>query len=63
MMAAFNGHVSVLERLIEAKAAVDGKRFEGRGLGRGLGGKTLLRQWDRCEEVDGMLMQFKFFKF
>ena len=40
-VAAGNGHVSVLERLIEAKAAVDAKDNDGRGLGRRIwGGKT-----------------------
>ena len=37
-LAAANGHVSVLERLIEAKAAVDAKDLFGRGLGGGFGG-------------------------
>ena len=39
--AAAKGHVSVLQRLLEAKAAVDAKENNGgRGLGRGiLGGK------------------------
>ena len=40
--AAYNGHVSVLERLLVAKAAVDVKSNFGRGLGR----ENLLRQWD-----------------
>ena len=45
--AAFQGHVSILERLIEAKAAVDVKENYGRGLGRRIWGwKTLLRKWD-----------------
>ena len=45
--AAENGHVSALERLIEAKAAVDVQDNRGRGLGRRiLGRKTSLRQWD-----------------
>ena len=40
-VAAFDGHVSCLERLIEAKAAVDAKANDGRGLGRRIwGGKT-----------------------
>ena len=38
--AAGNGHVSAVERLIEAKATVDAKDKNGRGLGtKGLGGK------------------------
>ena len=46
-LAARLGHVSTVERLIEAAAAVDAKENNGRGLGtKDLGGKTFLRQWD-----------------
>ena len=45
--AAYNGHVSAVARLIEAKAAVDAETNRGRGLGtKDLRGKTFLRQWD-----------------
>ena len=45
--AASNGHIAVLERLIEAKAALDAKTKSGRGLGQRIfGRKTCLRQWD-----------------
>ena len=45
--AAAEGHVSIVERLIEATAAVDAQDNFGRGLGRRIsGGKTFLRQWD-----------------
>ena len=51
------GHVSVLERLIEAKAAVDVKEKKyGRGLGRGFGGNPLEAMGFLRAEVDGMLM-------
>jgi len=42
-VAAKNGHDSVVERLLEAQAAVDEKDSEGRGLGRGFKGKSLMR--------------------
>ena len=51
-LAAENGHDSVVQSLVEAKAAVDAKNNNGRGLGRGFGGKNLLRQWDHCEESE-----------
>ena len=45
--AAAEGHVSAVERLIEATAAVDAQENDGRCLGRRiLRGKTFLRQWD-----------------
>ena len=45
--AAHKGHISIVERLIEAKAAVDAQNIYGRGLGtQDFGGKTFLRQWD-----------------
>ena len=53
--AAFYGHVVVVQRLLEAKAAVDAQNNNGRGLGGGFGGETLLRQSLR-EEVDETLM-------
>ena len=37
--AAENGHVSVVQRLLEAKAAVDAKQNYGRGLGRRIFGE------------------------
>ncbi len=53
--AAGNGHVSAVERLIEAKATVDAKDKNGRGLGtKGLGGKPswgngiLVRKCMKC---------------
>lgn len=56
LVAAKNGHDSIVEWLLEAKAAVDQKDNEGRGLGRGFKGKNLLRAWDRCEKVNEMWM-------
>ena len=56
--AANYGHVSAVERLLEAKAAVDAKNEDGRGLGRGFAGENVLRQWDCCEEMDEMLNWF-----
>ena len=41
--AANEGHGAVVERLLEAKAAVDAKGNGGRGLGGGFGGENLLR--------------------
>ena len=41
--AAWDAHVSVVERLLEAKAAMDVKDADGRGLGRGFGVETPLR--------------------
>jgi len=42
--AAWDGHESVVKRLLVAKAAVDAKDEDGRGLGRGFRG-DLLRHW------------------
>ena len=42
---------SVVEQLLDAKAAVDAHDNKGRGLGRGLGGKPL-GAWDHCEAVN-----------
>ena len=42
LLAARSGHDVVVERLLEAKAAVDAEDKDGRGLGR----ENLLRQWD-----------------
>jgi len=39
-VAAAIGHDSVVQRLLEAKAAVDAKDRESRGLGGGFGGET-----------------------
>ena len=41
LLAAMHSHDLVVQRLLEAKAAVDTKDNEGRGLGRGFGGKPL----------------------
>ena len=56
--AAENGQELVVQRLIEAKAAVDAKTNEGRGLGRRiLGRENLLEAMGSLrEEVDEMLM-------
>ena len=54
--AANYGHVSAVERLLEAKAAVDAQNEDCRGLGRGFAGENVLRQWDGCEEMDEMLI-------
>ena len=59
-VAAQNGHVSAVERLLEAKAAVAAKdERHGRGLGRGFGGKPLDAMGSLREEVDEMLIRFK----
>ena len=55
LLAAKNGHDSVVERLLEAKAAVDQKDNEGRGLGQGLGGK-FCEACHRCGEVNEICM-------
>ena len=49
-LAAREGHDCVVERLLEAKAAMGANNKKGRGLGRGLGGEPLeggiiVRQW------------------
>jgi len=54
-LAAIKGHDSVVERLLEAKAAVDAQSNRGRGLGGGYWWGNLMRPWDHCE-VDEMLM-------
>ena len=54
--AANYGHVSAVERLLEAKAAVDAKNEDCRGLGRGFARENVVRQWDGCEEMDEMLI-------
>ena len=41
--AAWDAHVLVVERLLEAKAAMDAKDADGRGLGQGFGVETPLR--------------------
>ncbi len=43
--AARNGHNSVVQRLLEAKAAVDAKQKNGRGLGRGIWGGNPPEAW------------------
>ena len=55
--AARNGHDVVVQRLIEAKAAVDVKDYSGRGLGLGILGKPL-EEMGFLREVDGMLIRF-----
>ena len=52
--AAWDGHESVVERLFKAKAAVDAKDADGRGLRRGW--RESLEAWDLCEEVEEMFM-------
>ena len=52
-LAAGNGHVGVVQRLLEAKAVVDAESNKfGRGLGRGFGGNLLrdviVRKWRKC---------------
>ena len=49
-----HSHDSIVQRLLEAKAAVDEKDNEGRGLGQGFGGTS--RGMNHCEEVDAMLI-------
>jgi len=39
-LAAWKGAEQIVQRLLEAKAALDAKNNMGRGLGRGFGGKT-----------------------
>ena len=43
-LAAHAGHDSVVQRLLEAKAAMDVKNDVGRGLGLGLGGNDIMRR-------------------
>ena len=59
--AAAKGHVSAVERLVEARAAVDVQDNNGRGLGtRDFGGENLLEAMGSLrEEVDEMLIRFK----
>ena len=56
--AAEQSHVSAVERLIEAKAAVDAKTKSGRGLGRRIFGmgKSLEAMGSLREKVDEMLI-------
>ena len=49
--AAWDGHDSVVQRLLEAKAAVDAKDQDGRALGG-----NVPEAQDGCEEMDAMLM-------
>jgi len=54
--AADKGHYAVVERLLEAKAAVDVENEDGRGLGGGYWWGNLMRPWDGSEvheDVDG----------
>ena len=54
--AAQTGHDSVVEQLLEAKAAVDVKENDnGRFLRRGFGGEPF-EAWDRGEDVNEMLI-------
>ena len=45
-LAAYEGHDSAVQRLLEAKAAVDEKSRTGRGLGGGYWWGNLMRPWD-----------------
>ena len=58
ILAAEKGHVSVLQRLLEAKAALDAKNNMGRGLGREILGRTPswgngIFTWGRGWNVEG----------
>ena len=45
-LAAANGHDAVVERLLEAKAAMDAQNVNSRGLGGGFGEGRPLEGWD-----------------
>ena len=55
-VAACDGHDSVVERLLEAKAAVDVQNKNGPGLGGGYWGGNLMRPWDSVVKCMKMLM-------
>ena len=61
--AALEGHEVVVERLLEAKAAVDAEDSHGRGLGRGFAWENLLRQWDLYVRKRVECWWFKFFRY
>ena len=50
----------MVKRLLEAKAAVDAKDLDSRGLGGGFGGKSH-EAWNCCEEVNEHVDGSKFF--
>ena len=51
--AAANGHDAVVERLLEAEAAVDAKDVIGRGPGGGFGRENPLEGWDSVVKGSG----------
>ena len=59
-LAAANGHDAVVDRLLEAKAAMDAQNVNSRGLGGGFGEGKPLEAWDSVvrgtwnEDVDGL---------
>ena len=62
-LAAAKGHDSVVQRLLQAKAAVDVENEHGRGLGGGYWGANLTRPWDSVVKCIKMLMVHWWFHF